>query len=56
MEASPDGGCEGTNRSNYHPKPGTVISEDEIKAEKEKAMAVFKAAEAYLLANPEASA
>ncbi|KAF8017499.1 hypothetical protein BT93_H2620 [Corymbia citriodora subsp. variegata] len=56
MEASPDGGCKGTNVSKYHPKLGVVINEEEIKAGKEKAAAVFKAVEAYLLANPEAYA
>ncbi|KAI6692997.1 hypothetical protein NL676_020707 [Syzygium grande] len=56
MEASPAGGCKGTNLSKYHPKPGVVINEEEIKAGKEKAMAVFKAVEAYLVANPEAYA
>ncbi|XP_010024736.2 major strawberry allergen Fra a 1.08 [Eucalyptus grandis] len=53
MEASPDGGCKGSNVSKYLPKPGIVINEEEIKAGKEKATAVFKAVEAYLLANPE---
>lgn len=56
MEVSPDGGCKGTNVSKYHPKPGVVINEEEIKAGKEKATAVFKAVEAYLLANPGAYA
>ncbi|XP_039155423.1 major allergen Pru ar 1-like [Eucalyptus grandis] len=53
MEASPVGGCKGLNVSKYHPKPGALINEEEIKAGKEKATAVFKAAEAYLLANLE---
>ncbi|KAF8012141.1 hypothetical protein BT93_I0314 [Corymbia citriodora subsp. variegata] len=56
MEATPDGGCKGTNVSKYHPKPGFGINEEEIKAGKEKAAAVFKAVEAHLLANPEAYA
>ncbi|KAK3417998.1 hypothetical protein EUGRSUZ_H03978 [Eucalyptus grandis] len=56
MEASPDGGCKGTNVSKYLPKPGVVINEEEIKAANEKVTVVFKAVEAYLLANPEAYA
>ncbi|XP_041006041.1 major allergen Pru ar 1-like [Juglans microcarpa x Juglans regia] len=56
FEATPDGGCKGTNVSKYHPKPGVQIDEDEVKAGKQKAMAVYKAVEAYLLANPEAYA
>ncbi|KAI4303180.1 hypothetical protein MLD38_038842 [Melastoma candidum] len=56
MEATPEGGCKGTNVSKYTPKPGVVITEEEIKEGKEKAAFVFKAVEAYLLANPEAYA
>lgn len=56
FESSPEGGCKGTNTSKYYPKPGVMIKEEEIKAGKEKAMAVFKAVEAYLSANPEAYA
>lgn len=56
FEATPDGGCKGTDVSKYHPKPGVQIDEEEAKAGKQKAMAVFKVVEAYLLANPEAYA
>ncbi|OWM88131.1 major allergen Pru ar 1-like [Punica granatum] len=56
FETTPEGGCKGTNVSKYYPKPGVTINEEEIKAGKEKAMAVFKAVEAYLLANPKAYA
>lgn len=52
FEPTPDGGCKGTNVSKYHPKPGVQINEEEVKAGKEKAMAIFKGVEAYLLANP----
>ncbi|RVW39981.1 Major allergen Pru ar 1 [Vitis vinifera] len=54
FEASPDGGCKSKNVSVYHLKPGVEIKEEEIKDGKEKAAAVFKAVEAYLLANPDA--
>lgn len=54
FEASPDGGCKSKNVSEYHTKPGVEIKEEEIKDGKEKAAAVFKAVEAYLLANPDA--
>ncbi|KAG8369797.1 hypothetical protein BUALT_Bualt14G0051000 [Buddleja alternifolia] len=49
-----DGGCICKNRSIYHTK-GDVheITEDKIKEGKEKAMAMFKAIEAYLHANPD---
>lgn len=54
FEPTPDGGCKGKNVSKYYPKPGVQINEEEIKAGKEKAMAVYKAVEAYLVANPNA--
>jgi hypothetical protein len=56
FESSPDGGAKCTNFSKYHPKPGAQINEEEIKAGKEKGMAVYRVVEAYLLANPEAYA
>lgn len=54
LETSTDGGSKGTNISKYQPKPGVEIKEEQIKAGKEKASGVFKAVEAYLLANPDA--
>uniref|UniRef100_A0A5B7B3B5 Putative major allergen Pru ar 1 n=1 Tax=Davidia involucrata TaxID=16924 RepID=A0A5B7B3B5_DAVIN len=54
LESSPDGGCIGKNTSKYHTKPGIEIKEEDIKSGKEKAAGVFKAVEAYLLANPDA--
>ncbi|XP_028100622.1 major allergen Pru av 1-like [Camellia sinensis] len=56
LESDANGGCVGKNISKYHAKPGVEIKEEEIKAGKEKASAVFKAVEAYLLANPNAYA
>ncbi|KAI3469846.1 hypothetical protein Pfo_026509 [Paulownia fortunei] len=49
-----DGGCICKNRSIYHIKGDVEITEDKIKEGKEKAMAMFKAIEAYLQANPDA--
>ncbi|XP_011047410.1 PREDICTED: major allergen Pru ar 1-like [Populus euphratica] len=56
FEATPEGGCKGTLVSRYFPKPGAEIKEEEIKEDKEKAAAVFKAVEAYVVANPQAYA
>ncbi|KAL0414200.1 UNVERIFIED_CONTAM: Major allergen Pru ar 1 [Sesamum radiatum] len=49
-----DGGCICKNRSIYHTKGDVEINEEKIKEGKERAMAMFKAIEAYLKANPEA--
>ncbi|XP_022864064.1 major allergen Pru ar 1-like, partial [Olea europaea var. sylvestris] len=54
IESTPEGGSKGKNSSTYHTKPGVEIKEEDIKAGKEKAAGVFKAVEAYLLANPDA--
>ncbi|XP_059632773.1 major allergen Pru ar 1-like [Cornus florida] len=52
--ASPDGGSICKSSSKYHTKGDAQISEDQIKSGKEKASGMFKAVEAYLLANPDA--
>uniref|UniRef100_A0A2N9HIR0 Bet v I/Major latex protein domain-containing protein n=1 Tax=Fagus sylvatica TaxID=28930 RepID=A0A2N9HIR0_FAGSY len=54
LVASPDGGSILKNTSKYHTKGDHEIKEDQIKAGKEKAGGLFKAVEAYLLANPDA--
>lgn len=54
VEALTDGGSLCKNRSIYHTKGDAKITEEEIKVGKEKAMGMFKAVEAYLLANPDA--
>ncbi|KAI8561885.1 hypothetical protein RHMOL_Rhmol04G0376600 [Rhododendron molle] len=51
--ATPDGGSILKNRSIYNTKGDAQVSEEEIKAGKEKASGIFKAVEAYLLANPD---
>ena len=54
LVASPDGGSIFKSISKYHAKDDVEISEEQIKAGKEKASGLFKAVEGYLLANPEA--
>ncbi|XP_057476970.1 major allergen Pru ar 1-like [Actinidia eriantha] len=51
--ATPDGRCICKNRSIYTPKCDAQVSEEEIKAGKERASGIFKKVEAYLLANPD---
>ncbi|KAG6758743.1 hypothetical protein D5086_018950 [Populus alba] len=54
FEASPDGGsiCKGSSK--YYTIGDIKVNEEEIDAFKEKQMGLFKAIEAYLLANPDA--
>ncbi|KAJ9699694.1 hypothetical protein PVL29_005524 [Vitis rotundifolia] len=54
LVASLDGGSICKNTSKYHTKWDIEITEDQIKAVKEKAMGMYKAVEAYVLANPDA--
>ena len=54
LVTSPDGGSILKSISKYHTKGDHEIKEDQIKAGKEKASGLFKAVEAYLLANPDA--
>ena len=54
IEASSDGGSVCKNTSKYYTVGEVTITEDQIKAGKEKASAMFKAVETYLLANPDA--
>ena len=51
--ASPDGGCICKSISKYYPKEGCEIDEEKIKAAGDKALGMFKAVEAHLLANPD---
>ncbi|KAE9455186.1 hypothetical protein C3L33_12939, partial [Rhododendron williamsianum] len=50
---SPDGGSICKNRSIYCPKGDNKVSVEEIKSGKDMASSIFKAFEAYLLANPD---
>ncbi|XP_038720098.1 major allergen Pru ar 1-like [Tripterygium wilfordii] len=52
--ASPDGGSIWKTTTAYHTKGDIVIPEDKITEAKGTATAMFKAVEAYLLANPDA--
>ncbi|KAL3508135.1 hypothetical protein ACH5RR_033517 [Cinchona calisaya] len=54
FEASPEGGTISTMTSKYYVLDDAAISEEEIKAGKEKAIGIYKAVEAYLLQNPHA--
>ncbi|XVE82209.1 hypothetical protein DITRI_Ditri15bG0129100 [Diplodiscus trichospermus] len=54
LEPSPDGASICKSISKYYTIGDFEIKEEEIKAGKEKALGLFKAIEAYLLANPDA--
>ncbi|KAF2303956.1 hypothetical protein GH714_025130 [Hevea brasiliensis] len=55
FEQSPDGGCICKESSNYYTFGDFELNKDQlIKAGKYKALGMFKAVEAYLLANPDA--
>lgn len=54
IEASADGGSICKTSSAYHTKGDIQITEEQIKGGKDKAFVMFKAVEAYLLANPDA--
>ncbi|KAH1096552.1 hypothetical protein J1N35_013473 [Gossypium stocksii] len=53
LEASPGGGSICKTSSKYYTIGDFEITEEGIKAGKEKALQIFKAVEAYLLANPD---
>ncbi|KAF5737019.1 Pathogenesis-related protein 10.5 [Tripterygium wilfordii] len=54
IEASSDGGSVWKTITTYHTKGDIVIPEEKINEAKGTATAMFKAVEAYLLANPDA--
>ncbi|XP_027771452.1 major allergen Pru ar 1-like [Solanum pennellii] len=56
FEQSADGGSISKVTSSYYTVGDFKLKEEEIKAGKEKVLAMFKAVEAYLLQNPEAYA
>ncbi|XP_015161736.1 major allergen Pru ar 1-like [Solanum tuberosum] len=56
FEQSTDGGSISKVTSSYYTVGDFKLKEEEIKAGKEKVLAMFKAVEAYLLQNPEAYA
>nr|BAA92224.1 S1-1 [Vigna unguiculata] len=54
FEATEEGGCKTKNVSTYHPKAGVEVKEEDFKAAKDEGLALLKAVDAYLLANPDA--
>ncbi|KAJ0092885.1 hypothetical protein Patl1_24969 [Pistacia atlantica] len=54
FEPTPDGGSKNKMSSTYYTKGDIVLTEDEIKEGKEKALGMYKIVEAYLLQNPDA--
>ncbi|XVE82210.1 hypothetical protein DITRI_Ditri15bG0129200 [Diplodiscus trichospermus] len=54
LESSPTGGSICKTTSKYYTIGDFEITEEGIKAGKEKALGIFKAVESYLLANPDA--
>ncbi|KAH7513424.1 hypothetical protein FEM48_Zijuj12G0198400 [Ziziphus jujuba var. spinosa] len=52
--AGPNGGSIVKNTSTYYIKGDNQLSEEQVKEGKEKASGLFKAVEAYLVANPDA--
>ena len=54
FEQSPDGGSFSKVTRKYYTKGDFKLNEEEIKAGKEKVLAMYKAVEAYLLQNPNA--
>ncbi|KAJ4722088.1 major allergen Pru ar 1-like [Melia azedarach] len=56
FEPTADGGSKNKMSSTYYTKGDVVLSEEEIKEGKEKALAVYKVVENYLLQNPDAYA
>lgn len=51
--ASSDGGSIVKSSSKYHTKGDSQIKEEQVQAGKEKALALFKAIESYILAHPD---
>ncbi|KAK8333291.1 hypothetical protein E1A91_A10G184300v1 [Gossypium mustelinum] len=56
LESTADGGSINKMTSTYHTKGDFVLTEEEIRAGKEKVLAMYKVGEAYLLQNPDAYA
>ena len=56
FESSSDRGCVCKMTSEYHPAGDFTINEEEIKGGKERAMAMYKVVETYLLENAAAYA
>ena len=53
FEATPEGGSINKMTTKYYTKGDVEISEEEIKAGKDKVLGIYKVVEAYLLQNPD---
>ncbi|XP_030472515.1 major allergen Pru ar 1-like [Syzygium oleosum] len=56
FEATPEGGSKNKMTSIYYTKGDVELKEEDLKAGKERALGMYKVAEAYLLQNPDAYA
>ncbi|XP_048130687.1 major allergen Pru ar 1-like [Rhodamnia argentea] len=56
FEPTPEGGSKSNMMSTYYTKGDVTLKEEDIKAGKERALGMYKVAEAYLLQNPDAYA
>lgn len=56
VEPTPEGGSKNMMTINYHTKGDILITEEEIKAAKEKVLGMYKVVDANLLQNPDAYA
>uniref|UniRef100_A0A1D1Y3P9 Major allergen Pru ar 1 n=1 Tax=Anthurium amnicola TaxID=1678845 RepID=A0A1D1Y3P9_9ARAE len=56
FQPTADGGSVVKITVDCHPKPGVELTEEDMKVDKEDILGMFKAVEAYLLANPDAYA
>ncbi|KAF3432412.1 hypothetical protein FNV43_RR27152 [Rhamnella rubrinervis] len=54
FEASQDGGSVVKSKITYYTKAGVEISEDQLRIGEDKVAGLYKAVEAYLVANPDA--
>ncbi|XP_030470346.1 major strawberry allergen Fra a 1.07-like [Syzygium oleosum] len=56
FEPTPEGGSKNKMTSMYYAKGEVELKEEDVKAGKERALGMYKVAEAYLLQNPDAYA
>ncbi|GLU08445.1 hypothetical protein SLE2022_253580 [Rubroshorea leprosula] len=56
FESTPEGGSKNKMTSTYYTKGDIVLTEEEIKAGKERVLGVYKVVEGYLLQHPDAYA
>lgn len=56
FDPTPEGGSKSKITNTYHTKGNVELKEEDVKAGRERALKLLKAAEAYLLQNPDAYA